>query len=115
MNQMDDARPAPETIRRMFRFQGGKFYWRSRPMSDFKSERAFEIWQRHYARDDIMKIGWQRAWNTNKHRQTISIDGRRFPVLDVVWCWHHGEWPAGKVERIDGNPINIDVNNLRVA
>ena len=84
-------------------------------MSDFKSERAFEIWQRHYARDDIMKIGWQRAWNTNRHRQTINIEGRRFPVLDVIWCWHHGEWPAGKVERIDGNPINIDVNNLRVA
>lgn len=59
-----------------------------------------------------MTIGWQRAWNTNKYRQSIRIEGRRFSVLDVVWCWHHGEWPEGKVERIDGNPINIDVNNL---
>ena len=105
----------PEMIQQTFRFQDGKFYWRSRSMSDFKSERAFEIWQRHYARSDIMKISWRRAWNTNKHRQTICIDGQRYPILSVIWCWHHGEWPTGKVERIDGNPDNNSADNLRLV
>lgn len=112
MTNDDDAKPAPERVRGMFRFSDGRFYWRSRPMSDFKSERAFDIWQRFHARSDVMRLDG-RAWNTNKRRQTIRIDGKRYPIADVLWCWHHGRWPMGKVERIDGNPDNNSVENLR--
>jgi hypothetical protein len=115
MTNDDDTKPAPERVAQMFRYSDGKFYWRPRPMSDFKSERAFDIWHRHYARDDIMKIGWRRAWNTNSHRQTVRIDGKSYPVLNVLWCWYHGRWPMGKVERIDGNPDNNGIDNLRPA
>ena len=114
LTQEDGAGPPPERVRQMIRYSGGRFYWKSRPLSDFKSERAFDIWQRHHALSDVMQLN-RRAWNTNNRRQTIRIDGQRYPILNVIWCWHHGEWPMGVVERIDGNPDNNSADNLRIA
>ena len=110
----DDTKPAPERVVRMFRYSDGRFYWRSRPLSDFKSERAFDIWNRCYARSDVMRLQG-RAWNTNKRRQSLNIDGVKYPILSVFWCWYHGYWPSVRVERIDGNPDNNAADNLRLA
>jgi hypothetical protein len=109
----DDTKPAPERVRQMFRLSDGRFYWRSRPLSDFKSERAFDIWNRNYARSDVIRLQ-VRAWNTNKYRQSVSIDGARYPILSVLWCWYHGYWPSVRVVRIDGNPDNNSFENLRL-
>jgi len=108
------ANPSPEKVKQMFRLQDGVFYWRSRPLSDFKSERAFDIWQRCHALSDVMRLHG-RAWNTNKRRQSVCIDGKSYPIINVFWCWHYGRWPMGKVERIDGNPDNNGIENLRRA
>lgn len=114
MTNDDDTRPSPERVRQMFRYSDGRFYWRSRPLSDFKSERAFDIWQRFHALSDVMQLHG-RAWNTNRRRQSLRIDGKSYPIADVLWCWHYGRWPMGKVERIDGNPDNNSAENLRMA
>lgn len=111
MDNRDDEKASPERVARMFGFKNGRFYWKTRPLSDFKSERAYDIWQRHNANADVMWLGG-RAWNTKKLRQTVSIDGKIYRIEDVFWCWFHGYWPDGRVIRIDGNEDNNHSSNL---
>lgn len=33
----------------------------------------------------------------------------------VAWLLHYGEWPAGVVDHIDGDPSNNKIENLRIV
>jgi hypothetical protein len=49
------------------------------------------------------------------HYRRGSIDGVQIMAHRVVWALHFGEWPAGIIDHIDGDPTNNRVENLRVT
>ena len=43
----------------------------------------------------------------------IGLLGRDYRAQRLAWLHHYGEWPAGQVDHIDGNPANNSIANLR--
>ncbi|MNF85954.1 AP2 domain protein [compost metagenome] len=41
------------------------------------------------------------------------VDGERHMVHRIVWALHHGKWPEGIVDHIDGVRLNNRIENLR--
>jgi len=46
---------------------------------------------------------------------TIGVDGRRYLLHRVVYLLHHGQWPTGIVDHINGDPRDNRPMNIRVA
>lgn len=43
----------------------------------------------------------------------IGIAGRDYMAHRVAWALHHGTWPAGVIDHIDGDTTNNRIANLR--
>lgn len=41
--------------------------------------------------------------------------GSEVPAARVAWLLHYGEWPDGKLFFIDGDPLNLKIDNLRLG
>jgi len=42
----------------------------------------------------------------------VRIGGHHIPTSRVVWALAYGEWPNGRISFIDGNTLNLSVENL---
>lgn len=84
----------------------GEMRWRARPVGMFKAE--------HF----------QRTWNTRQAGKiafTVSHQGyrrgmifRRMYLAHVIaWAMHHGSWPAGHIDHINGIRDDNRIANLR--
>lgn len=45
----------------------------------------------------------------------VVFCGKRIYLHILAWALHHGEWPAGIIDHIDGDPSNNRMDNLRLA
>lgn len=45
----------------------------------------------------------------------ITIDGVEVKAHQLVWFLHHGTWPQGPIDHINGNPSDNRIENLRDA
>jgi hypothetical protein len=45
----------------------------------------------------------------------INVRGRKYLAHRLAWYYVHGEWPAGDVDHINGQPADNRIANLRVV
>jgi len=43
----------------------------------------------------------------------LKFCGKQYLVHRVAWLLHHGSWPVGDIDHIDGSPSNNKIKNLR--
>jgi len=43
----------------------------------------------------------------------LKFCGKQYLTHRVAWLLHHGAWPMGDIDHIDGNPSNNKLDNLR--
>ena len=43
----------------------------------------------------------------------LMFCGKQYLSHRVAWLLHHGYWPVGDIDHIDGNPSNNKIENLR--
>lgn len=88
--------------------QSGLLTWRERPRKFFKSDQEWRRWNTRYART--------RAFNRNQQGYRDGMILRRtYREHHVVWALHHGDWPAGLVDHINGIRDDNRIENLRVV
>lgn len=46
---------------------------------------------------------------------SVNLLGHRLKVHRLVWLWHHGEWPTGMLDHVNGDRKDNRIENLREA
>lgn len=49
---------------------------------------------------------------SNGYRK-VKFCGKQYLIHRIAWLLHHGSWPIGDIDHIDGNPSNNKLSNLR--
>lgn len=92
----------------------GVLTWKARSAYDFRCKaahmgRVVNSWNSKYA-------GTQIASRSKDGRIVLHISlGLRFRTQGsrAAWAIHHGKWPAGVIDHIDGDCTNDRIDNLR--
>lgn len=48
----------------------------------------------------------------SKSYSYVRIGGYSIPTSRIAWALYHGEWPNGKIKFLDGDTLNIKIENL---
>lgn len=43
----------------------------------------------------------------------LTINKEQLKLHRLIWFMHHGVWPSGQIDHIDGNKLNNSITNLR--
>lgn len=63
------------------------------------------------------EAGCVKTLRTNKSGQKISYKyirlGSELPAQRVAWALYYGDWPSARLTFVDGDPLNLRINNLQ--
>ena len=91
----------PERLHDFLRYEDGELYWLHRPDGMLR-------WNTRYA--------GTRAFTANKiGYRTGAIQNKLNQAHRVIWAMHHGRWPDGQIDHINGNRSDNRIENLREA
>lgn len=101
-------------LQESFAQRGGELYWKQRPRSHFKTERGMRVFNSKYPGEiagtllgpkNLYKIVW------------ITHQAVKYQVLAhvVVWALYYGEYPESSIDHADGNGLNNEPANLKLA
>jgi len=88
---------------------------------DYNSETGVFTWKISPARN--IKIGKEagcvKSSRTKKNGQEISYRyirlGHEIPAARMAWAIHYSEWPLSKILFVDGDTLNLRIDNLKEA
>ena len=55
------------------------------------------------------------AGTVDKGYRRITIDYKQYFAHQLVWLYHHGDFPEKGIDHINGNPSDNKLGNLRVV
>jgi hypothetical protein len=104
----DDWRETGKALSRLLRYEPetGKLFWLHRQRAMFPDERAWKIWNTRYDGAEAFT-----AIANGYHRGAIF--GTALAAHRVAWAIHHGEWPKGQIDHINGDRSDNRIANLR--
>lgn len=88
----------------------GELSWNPlRPLSHFKSVRAFKLYMTRDAGRPILGLQNSRG----KLYRLVVLSGQRILVHRVVYAMTSNEWPSGIIDHINGDTLDNRPSNLR--
>lgn len=110
------TRPLPDiaVLKTLFRYdaEAGKLFWLPRTAAMFREGRQTARhkcarWNALYAGKEVKPRRKESGY------LIVRISGRPINVHRLAFALHHGRWPEGEVDHIDGDRANIKAANLR--
>lgn len=98
----------PETIRKLLSYDPdtGLLTWTRRPLGMFTEGRNCNQWNTRYAG----KPAFGCFQDDYLHGAIFSI---KYRAHRIAWAIHHGEWPSGQIDHINGIKHDNRITNLR--
>jgi hypothetical protein len=87
----------------------GKMFYRYRPESDFVTAKLARWWNTHNAGREAFTLTNRAGY---KHGSVHQV---RIMAHRAAWAVHHGKWPSGQIDHINGDPADNRIQNLRVV
>jgi len=99
-----------ETLRQLLTYnpETGSLTWLPRPLSMFATQRHCSVWNARYAGAEALTA------LHNGYRCGDAL-GHRIIAHRVAYALHHGRWPEGDIDHINGNRADNRIVNLRAV
>jgi hypothetical protein len=97
----------PAFVRELLELRDGVFYRRERPLHLFWCEAHGRHWNRRFAGKPAHVRLSPAGYRTVRYAKIEMLEHR------VLWLFHHGVWPSGEIDHLNGVRTDNRIENLR--
>lgn len=105
--------PTPEQLRELLTYdpETGKLFWKPRDVSYFertsRPEANLKSWNKRFLGKEAF------TYLSSDGYRISAIFGRYIRAHRAAWAIHHGEWPSGEIDHINGVRDDNRLINIR--